>query len=154
MQAAGRAGRSKDYNDQGEFVVQTYDPSSGILNFAAQQDYEIFYQHELLYRRELGYPPYGKIIRLVFSGEDDSLTRWAAKKSAGEFARELKTAKVLGPATTGVFRLGNKYNYQLVLKGKFSNDFKRELKDFVASGHPGKAKGVSVKIDVDPREMV
>jgi len=154
VQAAGRAGRSENTNDDSEFVVQTYDPSSGILGYAAEQDYEVFYKNELKYRRELNYPPFGKIIRLVFSGEDDSLTRWAARKSAREFAVNLKTGKVLGPAATGVFRLGNKYHYQIVLKGRFSADFRKMLKDFIISEHPGKAKGVLVKIDVDPREMV
>jgi len=91
VQAAGRAGRSENTNDDSEFVVQTYDPSSGILGYAAEQDYEVFYKNELKYRRELNYPPFGKIIRLVFSGEDDSLTRWAARKSAREFAVNLKT---------------------------------------------------------------
>ncbi|MCD6161669.1 MAG: primosomal protein N' [candidate division Zixibacteria bacterium] len=153
VQAAGRAGRTANSDDRGEFVVQTYDPSSGILGFIADQNYEKFYSNELLFRRELSYPPFGKIIRLVFSGKDESFTRWAAKKSAKEFAANLKTGKVLGPAPTGVFRLGNKYHYQLVLKGRFSADFKKKLKDFVISGHPGKDKGVLLKIDVDPREM-
>jgi len=154
VQAAGRAGRSEDCDDQGEFVVQSYDPSLGILECAAGQDYEIFYKKELIWRKELGYPPYGKIIRLVFSGKDDSITRWAAKKAAGILRSGFKTGKVLGPATTGVFRLGNKYHYQLLMKGAFSADQKQKLKDLVADGHFGQNKGVSVKIDVDPREML
>lgn len=154
VQSAGRAGRSDSNIDQGEFVVQTYDPSSGILEFATTQDFEIFYHKELLHRRELGYPPFGKIIRFVFSGHDDSYTRWAAGKSAGEFASNLKTGKVLGPAPTGVFRLGKKYHYQVVLKGKFSADFKNWLKDFIAGGHQWQSKTVNIKVDVDPREMI
>lgn len=154
VQSAGRAGRSDKHADQGEFVVQTYDPSSGILEFATGQDYEVFYHKELLHRRELGYPPLGKIIRVVFSGSDDSYTRWAARKSAGKFTSKLKTGKVLGPAPTGVFRLGKKYHYQLVLKGKFSADFKEWLKDFFSGGHSWQTKSVIIKIDVDPREMI
>jgi len=154
VQAAGRAGRSEDSDDQGEFVVQSYDPSLGILECAAGQDYEIFYKKELIWRKQLGYPPFGKIIRLVFSGKDDSFTRWAARKAAGILRSSLKTGKVLGPATTGVFRLGNKYHYQLLMKGAFSTDQKQKLKDLVAGGHFGQNKGVSVKVDVDPREML
>ncbi len=154
VQAAGRAGRSEDCDDQGEFVVQSYDPSLGILECAAGQDYEIFYNKELAWRKELGYPPFGKIIRLVFSGKDDSSTRWAARKAAGILRTGFKTGKVLGPATTGVFRLGNKYHYQLLMKGRFSADQKQKLKDFLTGGHFGRNKDVSVKIDVDPREML
>lgn len=154
VQAAGRAGRTGNSLDQGEFVVQSYDPSSGILDYATSQNYEIFYRRELAFRQELGYPPFGKIIRLVFSGDDYSLTRWAAKKAVSILKKELRHGKVLGPAVTGVFRLRNKYHYQVMLKGSFSADFKKRLRIHLEAGHFGQAKGVSVKVDVDPREMV
>jgi primosomal protein N' (replication factor Y) (superfamily II helicase) len=154
VQAAGRAGRSARFADGGEFVVQTYDPNSGILEFAVGQDYEIFYEKEIQYRRELGYPPYGKIIRLVFSGEDDSLTMWAARQAAKECAENIKTGKVLGPAPTGVFRMGKEYHYQVLLKGKFNLGFKDWLRKLACERHPVRAKGVTIKIDVDPREMI
>ncbi|MCP4583351.1 MAG: primosomal protein N' [candidate division Zixibacteria bacterium] len=154
VQAAGRAGRTSENDEQGEFVVQSYDPSSGILEHATSQNYEVFYHKELVFRKELGYPPFGKIIRLVFSGKDDSLTRWAAKKAAGILRSDIKTGKVLGPATTAVFRLGSKYHYQLMMKGRFSADLKLKLKECLAGGHFGQNKGVSVKVDVDPREML
>jgi primosomal protein N' (replication factor Y) len=154
VQAAGRAGRYENSDDQGEFVVQSYDPSLGILECAASQDYEVFYKKELAWRKELGYPPFGKIIRLVFAGKDDSFTRWAARKAAGVLRSGFKTGKILGPATAGVFRLGNKYHYQIMMKGRFSADQKQKLKDIITSGHFGQDKGVTIKIDVDPREML
>jgi primosomal protein N' (replication factor Y) len=154
VQAAGRAGRYENSDDQGEFVVQSYDPSLGILECAASQDYEVFYKKELAWRKELGYPPFGKIIRLVFAGKDDSFTRWAARKAAGVLRSGFKTGKILGPATAGVFSLGNKYHYQIMMKGRFSADQKQKLKDIITSGHFGQDKGVTIKIDVDPREML
>ena len=154
VQAAGRAGRTSNSDSRGEFVVQSFDPGSGILDYAKAQDYELFYRRELAFRRELGYPPYGKIIRLIFSGADDSLVRWAARAMARELSTKLKTGKVLGPAPTGVFRLGTKYHYQLVLKGRFSTDFKEYLKESIAEGKFKKAHEVQVKVDVDPREML
>lgn len=154
VQAAGRAGRTGNSDSPGEFVVQSYDPSSGILEFAAGQNYEIFYRREIVYRQELGYPPFGKIIRLVFSGEDDSLTKWAARKTTKIIKSELRTGKVLGPAATGIFRLGNKYHYQVMLKGRFSAEFKAGLRNHLIKGDFGQNKGVIVKVDVDPREML
>jgi primosomal protein N' (replication factor Y) len=154
VQAAGRAGRSARFADGGEFVIQTYDPNSGILEFAVGQDYEVFYNKEVEYRRELGYPPFGKIIRLVFSGEDDSLTRWAARQFAKDCVKFVKMGKVLGPAATGVFRMGKEYHYQILLKGKFNQEFKTRLKQLAFERHPERAKGVTIKIDVDPREMI
>lgn len=154
VQAAGRAGRSARFVDGGEFVIQTYDPNSGILEYAVGQDYEVFYNKEIEYRRELGYPPFGKIIRLIFSGEDDSLTRWAARQFAKDCVRFIKTGKVLGPAATGVFRMGKEYHYQILLKGKFNLELKTWLKQLAFERHPERAKGVTIKIDVDPREMI
>jgi primosomal protein N' (replication factor Y) (superfamily II helicase) len=154
VQAAGRAGRSARFADGGEFVVQTYDPNSGILEFAVSQDYEIFYDKEIQYRRELGYPPFGKIIRVIFSGEDDSLTKWAARQAAKECTEHIKTGKILGPAPTGVFRMGKEYHYQVLLKGKFNLEFKAWLRQMACERHPERAKGVTIKIDIDPREMI
>jgi primosomal protein N' (replication factor Y) len=154
VQAAGRAGRSARFSDGGEFVVQTYDPGSGILEYAVGQDYEVFYNKEIEYRRELGYPPFGKIIRLVFSGRDDSLTRWAARQAAKDCVSQIKAGKVLGPAATGVFRMGKEYHYQILLKGNFNPAFKLWLRRMAFERHPERAKGVTIKIDVDPREMI
>lgn len=154
VQAAGRAGRNSDPENPGEFVVQTFDPSSGILEYATEQDYELFYRRELVYRKELGYPPFGKMIRLVFSGKDDSLTRWVARKHATELRQSHKAGKVLGPAPTAICRLGGKYHYQVVLKGWFSADFNDRLRELAIGSRLGKAKGVTLRIDVDPRQMV
>ncbi len=154
VQAAGRAGRTGNSDDQGEFVVQSYDPSSGILDYATSQNYEVFYRRESAFRQELGYPPYGKIIRLIFSHEDHSLAKWAARQAASTLRKELTSGKVLGPAMTGVFRLRNKYHFQVMLKGRFSADFKNRLRSHLSEGHFGGKKGVAVKIDVDPRDMV
>ena len=154
VQAAGRAGRTGDDEGRGEFVVQSYDPDSGILDYATSQNYEVFYRREIAYRQELGYPPYGKIIRLIFSGEDDSLTRWAARKASRLLRLEFKGGKVLGPATTGIYRMGNKYHYQVMLKGRFSADFKSGLKNHLINADFGQNKGIEVRVDVDPREML
>lgn len=154
VQAAGRAGRSLKSDSRGEFVVQSFDPESGVLDYATAQDYELFYRRELAFRKELGYPPFGKIIRMIFAGSDDSLVRWAVRRMARELSPKLKTGKVLGPAPTGVFRLGTKYHYQLVLKGRFSADFKEYLKETIADRKSKKANEVLVKVDVDPREML
>lgn len=153
VQAAGRAGRSAYFADGGEFVIQSFDSSSRLMEMAAAQDYESFFKVEIEYRRELGYPPFGKIIRCVISGNEDSYTRWAARLLAKEIGGRLKTAKILGPASTAVFRMGGKFHYQIMLKGRFSSDFKRWLADFTDNWHISRSKDVSIKIDVDPREM-
>ena len=154
VQAAGRAGRSAEIADGGRFVVQTYSAAQPLLESASRQDFEAFYAQEIEHRRELGYPPFGKIIRLVISGEDDSFARWASRQIAKEVRANFKGGVVLGPAATGVFRMGRKYHYQALLKGRFSAVFKNWLKGMVERWHQQHGKEVLIKVDVDPREMI
>ncbi len=154
VQAGGRAGRSAYFADGGEFVIQSFNSSSWLIELAAAQDFESFFKVEIEHRRELGYPPFGKLIRCVVRGDDDAPTRWAARRLAKEIAGRLKTARVLGPASTAVFRMAGKFHYQILLKGKFSAEFKKWLGHFVENWHILRSKNVSIKIDVDPREMI
>jgi len=153
VQAAGRAGRSLD-DKSGEFIIQTYDPNSGILKYAAEQNYDHFYQSELPSRKQLGYPPYGKLIRLIFSGDDQGITRKQASYFANQVRSQTSAIQVLGPAVTGIFRLKNKYHYQVVLKGRFTSKLKAYFRQYIENHSVKGTYKVSIKIDVDPREMV
>jgi primosomal protein N' (replication factor Y) len=53
-QVAGRAGRSER---GGRVVIQTYRPDHYAIRAAAQHDYKGFYQREIRFRQEHGYPP-------------------------------------------------------------------------------------------------
>lgn len=85
-QAAGRAGRGEM---PGDAVIQTYQPEHYAVTYAASQDYEGFYEEEILYREMMEYPPVGQILSVQFFGPDwERLSRLSlgmTKEIAGKF---------------------------------------------------------------------
>ena len=149
-QVAGRAGRS---SGGGRVFIQSYNPEHYALECAVDQDYQKFYQQELPFRQELGYPPCGHLANLIFSGIDlDQVT-----SSVDRFARYLERCcngvQVLGPSPCPLARLRGKNRYQILLK---SNDRPalRSLLMKLDGGRQFLARQVTMQIDVDPLEML
>src|SRR6185295_12069951 len=96
-QVAGRAGRA---DLVGQIVIQTSSPAHPAITFAAQHDFEGFAAYESRLRNELAYPPFGKLIRVVFEDEDAE----KVATDAAACAESLKSAAreegitLLGPA--------------------------------------------------------
>lgn len=66
-QCAGRAGRGKE---RGEVILQTYNPEHYVIETAARQDYEKFYEQEVEFRKMLGYPPFLKLLKITCFNKD------------------------------------------------------------------------------------
>ena len=118
-QVVGRAGRG---DRPGRAVIQTLVPEHKVLNLAAKQDYDGFYEMESSLRRVTQSPPYGDIAHITFSGENegavmrgavmfrDSLDAWLKQSGAGEFA-------LLGPAPCPILKINYHFRYRLTLRG-------------------------------------
>ena len=118
-QVAGRAGRSPL---GGEVVLQTFDPEHYVIQAAAGHDYEDFYQQELENRRELGYPPFLKIIRLEIRDKNPS----TAERKAGVYAATLKgwiekegfrSTRMVGPTPAYFSKIRGEWRWQILVKG-------------------------------------
>lgn len=116
VQTAGRAGRR---DDRGKVVLQTLSKDADVVNMAAQQDYEGFYSSEIAFRKKMGYPPFGSIIKLEFSSDK--------KEGALDFANSFKNSiirtlegifkiDVLGPVPSFIQKSDGMYRYRLILK--------------------------------------
>lgn len=118
-QVVGRAGRGRF---PGTAIVQTYVPENPVLHLAARQDYEAFYQQELLFRRAMLYPPFVDLLVIGFVGEKEPLVRESAEtflRRLGELAREKYSElplRVLRPSPAAVAKVNNKYRYKLLIK--------------------------------------
>jgi len=153
-QVAGRAGRG---NVPGEVVVQTFNPDHYSLCCAGQHDFERFYKMETGFRKELGYPPFRKVINLQFDSTSRSRAESCAA-AAGQFARELLADKmyrdhieVLGPAGALWQKLKGRYRYQMLIKGAGLTELRRFTAAAVAfCSDRSRAQGVRMTIDVDP----
>jgi primosomal protein N' (replication factor Y) len=112
-QVAGRAGRDRA---PGRVIVQTYAPSHPAIRPVRDHDYESFYAEELGQRAALGYPPFGRLVQAVISGEDADAALAGAQELARAAAGE-DGPEVLGPAPAPISRLRGRYRFQLLLKG-------------------------------------
>lgn len=124
VQAAGRSGRGRS---PGVVVIQTYNPGHYAIKRAEDHDYTSFYQEELRYRWETGYPPYTELWLLLFRGADEG----AVRDSAGEAATRLRALseelEVLGPAPAPLARVRGEYRYQLLVKGRHQGRWEASL---------------------------
>jgi primosomal protein N' len=119
MQVAGRAGRGLL---GGQVVLQTYQPDHYIIQAAARHDYEGFYQQEIAYRRELGYPPFRKLARMVFRYNSDLQAQSEAERAANLLRTRLEKLRmsgteIIGPAPCFFHRVNNVYRWHLLLRG-------------------------------------
>lgn len=149
-QVAGRAGRS---GGGGRVFIQTYNPEHYALLCAVDQDYQRFYDQELPFRRELGYPPCGFLVNLVFAANDLDIVQSSVTRFAGFLVNRSAGVQILGPSPCPLARLRGKYRYQILLK----SDDRRSLRRLLASLDDGRsllAKQVAMQIDVDPVEML
>jgi primosomal protein N' (replication factor Y) len=117
-QVAGRAGRGLL---GGRVVLQTYHPDHYAVVAAAAHDYAGFAARELAFRREQGYPPYRRLVKLLY--EDASPSRAQAEVEAlAETLRDalarrgLPATDLIGPAPAFFSRLRGRYRWQLILR--------------------------------------
>ncbi|MGQ9631881.1 MAG: primosomal protein N' [bacterium] len=150
-QVAGRTGRGKR---GGSVIVQTYHPQEPSILFAADQNYERFYRYEIAVRRELGYPPFARMINVLFSGRNGGLVKAESERFA-ERARKAGgyNLTVMGPAPAYLSRLKGRYRWQVILKGKSQSQLHAAL-DSAIRDMGEISRAVSLTIDVDPVGLI
>jgi primosomal protein N' (replication factor Y) (superfamily II helicase) len=151
-QVAGRAGRG---TRPGRVIVQTYRPQHHSLLAAAAHDYASFAPRELALRRELGYPPFARLVVLRFEGVDPDATERVAGDLA-ERGRDLDPLVTLrGPAPAPLERLRNRYRWQLLLSSPSVRALHRAVRHLLTQWKPGgAARAVRLVVDVDPVSML
>jgi primosomal protein N' (replication factor Y) len=116
-QVAGRAGRSRR---GGQVIIQTYNPDHYAIQAAARHDYAGFYRQELVYRRQLDYPPFSRLLVLRFSDRDPYRCRAEAERLGRWLAAEIRrlglAADLIGPAPCFFSRVQDKYRWQIVVR--------------------------------------
>ena len=119
-QVAGRAGRSAR---GGRVVIQTYRPEHHAIQAAAQHDYLAYYRRELAFRQELGYPPFGRLARLVFWEKNERKAKAAATEMADVLRHRAaalglpgELAAILGPMPAFFARTRGYYRWQILLR--------------------------------------
>jgi primosomal protein N' (replication factor Y) len=140
-QLAGRSGRDAP----GRVLVQTFQPDSRAIELAARHDVPRFLAGELERRRELGYPPFRHLVRIVVSGpEPDAPLQALAELKSG------LPGDLLGPAP--LLRLRGKFRAQLVAKTDQPRRLAAQAGRLLSAAAPAMRRaGLSVVVDVDPQ---
>lgn len=119
-QASGRAGRhAVAKNLRGKVIVQCYNTEHFAVDCAAKSDYEGFYAEEISMREELFYPPFCRLIKLVFQGKNEEETKANAKEFAEKFRAlftDDKKNAAMGPSPALVANLRGTYRFVVVIK--------------------------------------
>jgi primosomal protein N' (replication factor Y) len=152
-QVAGRTGRGPA---GGLVIVQTFMPEDPSIRAAARHDYEAFAEHELPMRRQLRYPPFGRMVRIICRARSSERVE-AYVSDLGDALRSLcreanDGSQVLGPAPAPVSQIRGRWRHHLLVKCPDSAAVRRLL------GQAGELLkgpgGVKVLVDVDPVSML
>ena len=113
-QAAGRAGRGRE---PGEVVIQTYQPDHYSIQTAKEQNYEAFYEQEILYREMMLYPPVWNMLVVLCASKWEQTAYDCAAKLAEQIGGE-RQVQVIGPADAAVAKVNDIYKKVLYLKAE------------------------------------
>ena len=148
-QTGGRAGR---YELPGEVVIQTYNKDNYCLECVKNHDYLSFYNKEMKIRRDLKYPPYYYLTLIKIISTTYEVARDEANKIKNYLSKNLSSNFIiLGPSTASVFKLKNKYYFQIIIKYKKEENIFKVLKDINDTYITNK---VSVDINVNPLNLI
>lgn len=153
-QVVGRAGRG---DTSGRAMIQTLVPEHAVINLAAKQDYDGFYNLEIGLRKHLETPPFGDVAVITVTGQDEArLLHGAAKLKSSlenllqqpEYASERCT--VLGPAPCPVPKINYNYRYRLTVRCKMTKPLRQLLAHLLRQfSQDRENRGVSAFIDIN-----
>ncbi len=146
VQVSGRAGR---FLEDGRVLVQTFKAEAPAIKMAVASDLEGFYEEELNMRRELQFPPFYRLFRIVVRGRQ----RGRVRELIDRISADLKFlsnhgAELLGPSECPIEIIAGNHRYQLILRTRNFNRTHMDLRAWYGSFE--KPPSVYLEIDVDP----
>ncbi|MGR3179473.1 MAG: replication restart helicase PriA [Candidatus Anammoxibacter sp.] len=152
-QVSGRTGRG---HKGGRVIIQSFNTKHYSIRYASNADYEGFAKEELEFRKQLNYPPYGRIIRLLFVGKQEE----KVKERAAELTNKLRqcsvkkgnTVEVLGPVPASINKIKDKFRWHTILKAPKNSLLHSIIDDL--NHDLSTSRGTQVIIDVDPGNML
>lgn len=124
-QAAGRAGRG---DKQGDVIIQAYDTEHYAIKAACANDYEAFYQEEMVFRELMDYPPAMRMMSVTISSADEERA-----VNASNHIRELTgnmALRAIGPANASIYRINDVY-YRIIYYKDKENKHLTQIKDII-----------------------
>ena len=152
-QAAGRSGRGEL---AGEVIIQTMNPSHYSLRYSTSHDYQGFYQEEIAFRNELGYPPAGRMARIEVQSSREQVASDAAASAANRIKQLIRgsNARLLGPAPSPIAKVRGRYRFQLLLTSSRRDLLHRLAEEGKKAAEEKHGRTCKVIVDVDPVSLM
>ena len=158
-QASGRAGRGEK---DGEVIIQTFNGENDIIKKTIESDYEGYYKNEMIMRKMLNYPPFGRIVILVISATEENLVMEKAKILREEIIRNVNASMNLtqndfisDAFKSPIYKINGRYRYQIFFKFERENILKiKKIIKKCAGKFQKMEKKLRITIDVDPINMM
>lgn len=149
-QVAGRAGR---YFPDGKVVVQTYSPGQEPVLYACSNRINDFYEWELAQRELMEFPPFSRLLRLVFRSYDKTNAIETARQAAKILeAKAVRGVEIIGPAECPIEKINSSWRYQILLKASsivpLQAMARSLLQDYTHN------QNVYIEYDVDPVSLL
>jgi len=151
-QVAGRGGRG---SIPGRVIIQTFNPQHYALKHVQNHDYQSFYAEEISFRKDLKYPPFGRIINLRMSATNkDALVEQAkllhkmANKMSAQFGNKVE---IMGPTESPLAKIQGRYRYQMLLKSENAQALHQLTRKLL---HEMEKSTVKITVDVDPENFM
>lgn len=146
-QVAGRAGRGKS---PGEVVIQTFSTDHPAIVKAQAHAYEEFYELTLEERELAAYPPFVRLVNIVFSGPGRMDVKNLAKAYGAKLAESMPGANILGPVDCPMERINNQWRVHVLVKVLPMESLAPIQNTLDALDHGN----VVITVDVDPQSML
>ena len=152
-QVAGRAGREKL---PGKVIIQTYNPNSFAIECSKEQNYDNFYNTEIILRKQLKYPPFCDIIMIGFSGENEKEIKDSSTYVYNLMKKNLEKydIKVFPAMPAPIDKIQNKLRWRIIAKGKATPEVTIILNKCLQNIYQKYLKYTSIYVDINPNNML
>jgi len=158
-QASGRAGRGEK---DGEVIIQSFNGENDVIKKTIESDYEGYYKNEMIIRKMLNYPPFGRIVILVISATEENLAKEKAQTLRKEIVKNIDTVVKLTTNNfisdtfkSPIYKINGRYRYQIFFKFERENILKiKKIIKKCAGKFQKMEKKLRITIDVDPINMM
>ncbi len=153
VQVAGRAGR---FFPDGHVIVQTFNPQRSAIECACKGDIEGFYKNELEFREMTNFPPYSRLLRLVFRSANEQLSKKSCEEAAHMLNKIVQVhnedVDVLGPSECPLAKIAANYRNQILLRAQTARPLQRISAALLQSYKT--PKNLYIEVDVDPVSLL
>lgn len=157
VQSAGRAGREEK---EGQVIIQTFNKENEVIKKTVENDYEGYFEKEMEIRKLLNYPPYGRLIIIVLSSDEENGLEEKVKifynKIMSSVKRKIQPEKnefISEPFKAPIYKINTRYRYQIFIK--FNRNNITKIKNIIrATLNDYNEKNMRISVDVDPVSML